>query len=185
MTVVTKRMLSIGRRGTGTIFDKPRGLPFATCDLPDSVLHGCARLCNLIRVAHDRAPHQTLPLLIHIFNNPTPNIPSIRQLRITDTVHRIIRNLFSHPQIRIQLIQISDGLTSCIQLIPSIGNQHCHPDKWNWFSRDSSNTFSSYSLGSGGEALAGNLRGVDYLRISNQPIPVYEISHIHRNSRTL
>ena len=35
------------------------------------------------------SPHQTLPPLVHVFNNPTPNIPRLWQLRITDTVHHI------------------------------------------------------------------------------------------------
>jgi hypothetical protein len=33
--------------------------------------------------------HHTLPPLIHVLNNPTPNLPSIWQLRITDTVHSV------------------------------------------------------------------------------------------------
>jgi hypothetical protein len=87
-------------------------------------------------------------------NNPPPNIPSIRQLRITDTVHRIPWHLIRHPQTSIQLIQIPDSLTGRIQLVPSIRNEHSHPDKRNRFCRDSSNALGGYSLGSGGEAVA-------------------------------
>jgi hypothetical protein len=32
------------------------------------------------------SPHQFLPPLIHLVNNPTPDFPSIGQLRITDTL---------------------------------------------------------------------------------------------------
>jgi hypothetical protein len=87
------------------------------------------------------------------------NLPSVRQLRITDSGHRILRRLTSHPQIRIQLIQIPHSLTSPMQLIPSISNQHSHPDKRNGFSWDSSNAFGSYSLGSRGEAVAESSGG--------------------------
>ena len=86
------------------------------------------------------------------FHDPTLNLPSLRQFRITETVPSVLSRLISHPQIHIQLIQIPDSLTSCIQLIPSISNNHSHPDKRNRFSRDSSNALGSDSLGSGGEA---------------------------------
>jgi hypothetical protein len=35
--------------------------------------------------------HQTLPPLIQIFNNPTPNLSRIGQSWITDPVHHIVR----------------------------------------------------------------------------------------------
>jgi hypothetical protein len=47
---------------------------------------------------------------------------------------------------------VADSLTSRIQLMPSISNQHSHPDNRNKFSRISSNVLGSDSLGSGGEA---------------------------------
>jgi hypothetical protein len=50
----------------------------------------------------------------------------------------------SHTQFQIQLIQIPDSLTSCIQLIPSISNQHSHPDKRNRFCRDCSDALGEF-----------------------------------------
>jgi hypothetical protein len=100
-----------------------------------------------------QSPYQTLPPLIHILNNPTPNLPRIRQFRITNAVHSILRRLIIHTQVQIQLIQFPHSLTSRIQLIPSISNQHSHPDKRNRFCRDSSDALGGYSFGSGGEPL--------------------------------
>jgi hypothetical protein len=64
----------------------------------------------------------------------------------------IIEDLLADSAINIQLIQIPHSLTSRIKLIPSIGNQHSHADKWNGFSRDGSNALCSYPLGSGSDA---------------------------------
>ena len=52
----------------------------------------------------------------HLQPSP-PNFPSIRKIRITDNVHRILQNIIHHPQIWVQLIQVADSLASGIQLI--------------------------------------------------------------------
>ncbi len=54
-------------------------------------------------------------------------------------MHHILRCFIRHPQFNIQLIQFPDVLTSGVKLIPSISNQHSHPNKRKRFRRDSSN----------------------------------------------
>lgn len=64
--------------------------------------------------------HQLPPPFTTFLNNPTPNPPRIRPLRITGSVDSVIRRRISHPHIRIQLIQIPETFTGRAEYVGGV-----------------------------------------------------------------